>query len=173
MRCNARSVAAQHDRQGRGVSEAGQRAQEPVLAKDDGVDAMGQLAELVDALVELLDGRVELLDGHVDGGPAPSLSVGPSERRLRQSKLERDGQQPLLGAVVEIAFQPTRAWSTGLHDAGSRCLQLPQPCPDRRLESLVVHGQPRRGADLAVEQVGVEVGVVLDECHGLWTSPIA
>ncbi len=76
----------------------GQRAQrrlEAALGQHRGVDAARQLAQLVRRRGELVRGLVE--QRAASGSRCP---------RARQAQVEREPDEPLLGAVVEVALEP-------------------------------------------------------------------
>ena len=70
------------------------------------MDAAGQLAQLLQRVRELLAGALEVL---VVGVPAGG-----------QAQHQRERDEPLLSAVVEVALQPPALVVAGLDDAGAR-----------------------------------------------------
>ena len=84
------------------------RRAQAAVGQDGGMDPAGQLAQLVEALGELVLRLREQLAG---GGRVLA------QRRLDQAQVERDGDQPLLRAVVQVALQPPALGVAGLDDA--------------------------------------------------------
>ena len=79
------------------------------------MDAARELAQLLEALGELLAGLVQDLRG----GRRVVRDARP-----REAHLERDGDEPLLGAVVEVALEAPAGGVAGLDDARARGGQL-------------------------------------------------
>ena len=79
------------------------------------MDAAGQLAQLLERVRELGAGPAEELSRGVGIARQPGLSEP-------QRKRERD--EPLLRAVVQVAFEPPAFGVAGLDDARARAAQL-------------------------------------------------
>jgi hypothetical protein len=71
---------------------------------------------------------------------------GPRPERLflENSDGERQGHEPLLGSVVEVAFEPVALGVAGLDDPRPGSLHLCGLGADLRLQPLVVDGQAGR-----------------------------
>ena len=84
------------------------RAQ-PAVGQHRGVDAAGDLAQFLGRGGGLGDGAVQA-----------RIEVAELGRhgRLRGAQLQGQGDQPLLGAVVQVAFDAPPGLVTGRHDAG-------------------------------------------------------
>ena len=92
-----------------------QRRAEAAVGEDRGVDAARQLAQLVERARELglrLDEQAEDVVG------------AALERALGEPQLQRERDEALLGAVVEVALQPAALGVAGLDDARARGGQL-------------------------------------------------
>src|SRR5690242_688029 len=63
---------------------------------------------------------------------------------LREAELERQRDEPLLGAVVEVALEPATLADRHLHEPRARGLQLLDPRAELGLQALVLELQ-RRG----------------------------
>ena len=121
------------------------------------MDAARELAQLAQRELELLR---DLLD-HRDGG-------GIVEARLEQVQVQREPDELLLGAVVQVALQAPARGVARLDDAQPRDPQLLDARAEVRLEALVVDGKPgRRGG--GVHELGPRVHrrVVDDRGHRL------
>ncbi len=94
-----------------------QRHRQPVAAQHRGIDAPGDVAKL------LQRGR-HLRPWLGSAAPAPARRP-PCSPPASQFEGERD--QPLLGAVVQIAFQPLALLPAGFEHPDPRALQLLQP----------------------------------------------
>jgi len=73
--------------------------------------------------------------------------------RAGEPEVVGEGQQPLLGAVVQVAFQPAAFAVAGLDDADAGGSQLVELRERLGLQPLVLQRKPDSGADLAL-QVG-------------------
>jgi hypothetical protein len=98
------------DRHGRSRGERLERRSQPALAQDRGVDAAGQLAQLVQRETKLLPRRCEQLLG------GRRVLVEP---RLDIAQVERHAHEALLGAVVEVALDAPPFGVGGLDQAGA------------------------------------------------------
>ena len=94
------------DRQRRAVGQRPHRRLQPALGQHGGMDAARQLAQLLQGVRELVAGELEVA---VLGMPA---------RRQPQHQRQRD--EPLLRAVVQVALQPPPLGVAGLDDARAR-----------------------------------------------------
>ena len=77
----------------------------------------------------------------------PSGSV--VQRRARQPQVQRERDEPLLGAVVEVALEPAPLVVAGLDDARARGAQLLEPGAQLGLQPLVLERERGRRADRA------------------------
>ena len=91
-----------------------------------------------------------------------------AELRLEQPQLERERDQPLLGAVVQVALEALALAVAGLDDPGPRAAQLLQPGAQLHLQARVLERDAGGGRD-AVEQLGLveQRRVVHERGHGL------
>ena len=97
------------------------------------MDAAGELAELGERGLRL--GR-----GLVEAQLRRRIEV-VAEARARQAKGQSQGDEPLLGAVVEVAFDPLSLGVPGGDDPRPRRLDLVELGLDLGLESGVVGGE--------------------------------
>ena len=74
---------------------------------------MRQAAQLLDRRFRVVADRLELRDDPI-----------VLDLLLRHPKLDLDRHQPLLGAVMKIALEPTALAIAGLDDPQARCAQL-------------------------------------------------
>ena len=109
------------------------------------MDAAGQLAQLAERERELLLRAVDQLVGPV--GIRVELALGEPQR-------ERERDEPLLGAVVQVALQPPALLRAGLDDARAGGAQLLDAGAQLGLQPLVLHRQAGGGRDRA-QQVGL------------------
>ncbi len=106
------------------------------------------------ARVELLLGAAEQLLGRV--GVLAQLALG-------QAHGQRERDEPLLGAVVQVALEPAALGGPGLDDPGARGAQLLDPGAQLGLQALVLDREARGGRDRADElRVVAERAVVHD-----------
>ena len=105
----------QLDRDRRSRRERLDRGRQAALGQHRGMDAAGELAQLRRRLRELLAEALEERSGRL------GLALEP---RPRHAHVEREGHQPLLGAVVEVALDLPPRRVGGLDDAGARGAQL-------------------------------------------------
>ena len=83
-------------------------------------------------------------------------------RRMRQ----REGDEPLLGAVVQVALEPAALRRAGLDEPGARRPQLLDARAQLRLQALVLDREAGRGGDGAHELgVVAQRAVVHDRAH--------
>ena len=118
---------------------------EAAVGQDRGVDAARELAQLGERERELLLGAVEQLVGPV--GVLVQLALGEPQR-------QRERDEPLLGAVVQVALQPPALLRAGLDDPGARGAQLLDAGAQLGLQALVLHREAGGGRDRA-QQLGV------------------
>ena len=83
--------------------------------------------------------------------------------RAGQLQVQGECQQPLLGAVVEVALDSSALPVAGLDDARARGAQLLEPGAELGVEALVLHPQPRRGGDRGDQLLGVVEPPVVDD----------
>src|ERR1700680_4446659 len=132
-----------------------QRLCQTFVGKQGRVDAAGEIAKGVERFVGIafeLAENCRSLGGISDG------------KHLDDAQLDLEGDQVLLGAVVEVAFKPASLAVRGADQALSRGAKLVDP-------SL----QCRREPDVLQDQAGLVGEVVhqldLDRCERLTTSP--
>ena len=128
----------QLDRDRRAPREGGDRGGEAFVGEDRRVDAARERAELLERAADL---GVRLAEELVDRG------VSSSDPAAGELEREPDPEQPLLGAVVEVALEPPPLGVSGLDDAGARGAHLGELGAELRLQPRVLEGQARRGAD--------------------------
>ena len=100
---------------GRPRGERLERGGQPAVGEDGGVDAARELAQLRERVRELLPGSGEDLVGAVGVVPQP---------RLREPQRERERDEPLLRAVVQVPLEPAALVVAGLDDPRARGAQL-------------------------------------------------
>ena len=122
------------------------------------VDAVGQVAQLLDRVLHRVAERVE----HLGGG----LGV-VGEHVLGEAEVHRQRHEVLLGAVVEVALDLAPLGVAGGHDAGTRgaqvvvgALQVLEALLQRGVELHVVEGEPDLAGQLGEHPV-VLVGEVV------------
>ena len=145
-----------------------ERAREPALREDSRVDAVRELAQLLDRDLELVGRRREQL---VDLGVCFR-----AELALRAPELERQRHEPLLRAVMEIALDPAALLVRRGDDARPRLLHRLELRPDLGMEARVHEREARRGGDRldelrllaqrrVVDEHGQRLALVLDPGH--------
>ena len=128
-----------------------ERDAEPVAGDHSRVQAVGDRAQLLERDRDLLAGGFDL-----------RLRLGiVGELVGVHPELERERDQPLLGAVVEVALEPLALLLAGLDHARARALELLQLRLELDLQAPVLERDPRRRADrLQQLRLLVERGVV-------------
>ena len=127
------------------------------MVERGGVDAARELAQLLERRRELAARRRHQLLGR--GGVAPDVG-------LDHPQLQRDRDQPLLRAVVQIALEPAALGVAGGHDALAGRLHLGEPSLGLLQQALVLERHRRRRADrLDHLRIVVERGVVDERRH--------
>jgi hypothetical protein len=118
------------------------------------VDPAGELAQLVQGGAEL---GVRL--GEEVGG---AVCV---RAELRAGELEREAEreQPLLGAAVEVALEPSPLLIAGTDDARPRGAQLGELCAQLCLQSLVLEREPGGRPRSGEQRASLEQHRVVDE----------
>jgi hypothetical protein len=119
----------------------GQRGRQPALHQDRGIDAVREAAQLVRGLPEV---------GAELGQDLQDLVVVAFGQLAGQAQLDRQGGEPLLGAVVEVALDAAPLTVGGGHDPGPRSPEF------GRLTAQLLNRGRQRGAELGV--VGGEFG---------------
>ena len=134
----ARAPHVEPDRHRGPAGQRPQRGGEPALGEHGRVDAPGQLAQLVHGRRRLLGQGVEL---------RVQLVRARGHGRLRRPQLHREGDQPLLGAVVQVALDPAAGVVGRGDDPGPRRgqLGLALGVRDRAGDQLGEARQPRLG----------------------------
>jgi hypothetical protein len=111
---------------------------------DDGrVDAAGDVTQLVEREGDLLPESGQLFPHALVGRQFP----------LEQPQLQRQGDQPLLRAVVQVPLEPAALGLRRLDHPRPRAVQLLQSGLQLGLQPAVLERDPRRRAD-AVQQLG-------------------
>jgi hypothetical protein len=113
----------------------GQRGQQPALHQDRGIDAVREAAQLVRCLPDV---------GAELGQNLQKLVVVAFGQLAGQAQLDRQGGEPLLGAVVQVALDPAPLTVGRRHDPGPRSLQF------ARLMAQLLNRGGQRGAELGV-----------------------
>jgi hypothetical protein len=103
-------------REGSRVSQAGQGSRKARLGQDRRVDPVGQLPEFIQGRLRLTGRLGEQRPG---GRVAVGLGTGAGEPQV-----VGEGQQALLGAVMQVALQPPAFGVAGLDDADAGGAQL-------------------------------------------------
>ena len=111
---------------------------------------MGELPQLLQGRLRLVGRLGEQRSG---GRVAVGLGLGAGE-----PEVVGEGQQALLGAVVQVAFQPAAFAVAGLDDADAGGAQLVELGERLGLQPFVLQRQPDGGAELTL-QVGQRRGV--------------
>src|SRR5207247_10272113 len=107
----AAAAQAQLDGKRRPVGERLERRVEPPVGEHCGMDAARELAELFEGDRELTPGpRKQLFRGRWIGG----------ELRLGEAERDRERDESLLGAVVEVALEPAPLLVSGGDKTGAR-----------------------------------------------------
>ena len=133
-----------------------ERRGEPAIAEDGGMDAARELAQLRERGGELLIHPVDQL----------LRLLVRAHAATQDPQLDGQGHELLLGAVVQVAFEPAPGRVGGLDDAYPRCPQLLDPRSQVGLQALVVERQRRRGGG-GLNELGarLQAGVVDDRGH--------
>ena len=131
------------DRQRRGVGEGGQRGAYPGLGQHRGIDPVGEVPQFLQN-VSRLAGRPG--QGRLGRGVTVRLRGGAGE-----PDVVGQGQQPLLGAVVQVPLQPAAFGIGGLHDAGPGGAKLLELGEQLGLQPFVLQAEPDGRPDLALD----------------------
>jgi hypothetical protein len=124
-----------------------------VIGEHGRVDPARELPQLLDGCRNVCARGVEELD-------SPGSRV---EARGHQLQRDRERDQTLLGAVVEVALEPAPFGVTRLDDARTRGAELFEPGTKVRLQTLVLERDPGRGGDRADQLRLVAERTVVDE----------
>ena len=127
----------QHQRAGGLFGQRLQRRCQALLGEGGRVEAAGKPPQLLECLANLCLGFLQ-------GG---DISIGVI-LELGEPQRERQGDQTLLGAVVQVALQPPPFGVPPFDDADARSAQVRELGADLRLQPLVVEGDACRGGDL-------------------------
>ena len=138
-----RCQLAELHRQRRLVGERLERGRESRLAEDRRIDAVGELAQLVEGGRGLVAGRVQ--------HPGELLVTVGGRAGTREAQVVRQREQPLLGAVVEVALEPAPLGVARLDDPRARHAQIVELGQHLGLQPFVLEREPDGGADLALE----------------------
>jgi hypothetical protein len=110
----------------------GQRGRQPALHEDRGIDAVREAPQLIRRLPDV---------GAELGQDLPDLVIVAVGQLAGQTQLDREGGEPLLGAIVEVALDPAPLAVGGSHDPRPRSLEL------GRLTAQLLHRGRQRGAE--------------------------
>ena len=127
-----RQPALELDRHRRAAGERLQGGVQPALGEHGGMDARREIAQLVDRLPGVGERAVDELASAVDVG---------GEALARELELDHQRDEPLLGAVVEVAPEPSAFRVARLDDPRARGPQRLQPGPQLDLQARVLHRQ--------------------------------
>ena len=110
------SLDVQLDRNRGAPGQRAQRRPEAALGQDRGVDSARYLAELI-------LNRGQLVGDSTDAVPE-ALGAPAGTDLLSQAEFERQGDEPLLGSVMEVPLDPPAGCVRGGHDPSARLGQL-------------------------------------------------
>ena len=119
------------------------------------MDAAREVAQLAEAQLELVD--------QLSSCAAVSTCRA---RPCARGEAQREGDQPRLGAVVEVPLDAAALGVGGVHEAGARGVELDQPGAQLGLEPLVLQ-QQRGGGAGGAHRLPVLGPVVHDDGHAL------
>ncbi len=123
------------------------------------MNSVRELAKLGDRSAQLGLGLVE--------APREFLVLIGFELRPQEAQREREPDQTLLGAVVEVAFQPAALGVARFDDASTRGAEILELRAHFGLETLVLEREARRGRNLLDElRIVEEAGPVEKHCDG-------
>ena len=127
------------------ILERGQRPAQPVLGERARMQPAGQLAQLLEPGVELTGGILQQL-----GRPGRVLV----ELGLGDAQQQRRCDEPLLGAVVEVALQSATLFVAGSNDAGARRLEILAGlrARDRERDEVAERGEAELGIRRAADR---------------------
>jgi hypothetical protein len=149
----APDVDGKPDGQGRARRQRLERDREAMAAEDGGMDSPSHVPQLLEREPDLTSGRIELL-----------LELGlVRELLLEQAQPQRQRDQPLLRAVVEIPLEPLALLLSGFDHAGSRSLQLLEASPELRVQAPVLERDAGGRADSIEQLVLVVERAVVDQ----------
>jgi len=145
----------ERDRERTSTRERVERCREALLGEDRRVHAPRELTELVNGRLELVDrGREQAVDLGI------GVFAGPA---LGNAELEGQRNQPLLGAVMQIALDPAPLVVRRRDDTPARLLHLLKLRPHLRLEAGILEREPGGGTGRPNELGLVEQRRVMDE----------
>ena len=114
------------DRYRRLAGEGAERDREAALREDPGVNSTGEVAELLHGDLHLFGGSGE--------EPLDIVVGAPAEPPLRAFQLQGERHEALLGAVVEIALDPSPLLVRGCDEPRARILHHGQLRLDLRVQ---------------------------------------
>ena len=132
MRREPLAVGADADRDRRAAGERLDRGAESLVDEHGWMDAPCQVAQLPQGLAQLLLGFGDELGG---------LAVG--DAGADELECETDAEQPLLSAVVEVAFEPATFVVSGADDARAGGAQLFELGTQLGVQAFVLEREPR------------------------------
>ena len=116
---------------------------QPVPAEHGGIDAAGDVPQLGQRRRHLLLRPPQPMPGRVVAG-----------RVAEQAQLQRQRDQALLGAVVQVALQPLPLLPARLDHPLAGSVQILQPGPELGAQPPVLQGDPRRRGQ-RLDQLGL------------------
>jgi hypothetical protein len=131
------------DRDRRTVGQRRECRTETRLGQDGWIDAVRQLPELTEPG---LHGGQRLLQE--EPGRVVHFGLGA---RVRQADVVRQGQEPLLRAVVKVSFEPASFRVAGLDDPRPRGPDFAELTEYLRLETLIFQAETDSGAEFPLE----------------------
>jgi hypothetical protein len=131
------------DGQRGGVGQRRQRGRYAGLGQHRGIDPVGEFPQLLQRASRLLDRF-----GERDLGRGVTVVPGAG---AGEPDVVGQSQQALLGAIVEVSFEPAAFGIGGFDDAGPGRAKLFEPGKQFRLQALVLDAEPDRGPELAFE----------------------
>ncbi len=147
------------DAKRRPFGEGLERGGKPLVAEDGRMDAVRELSQLGDRPAQLGLGLVEVR--------RKLLFLIGSELPPQETQREREPDEALLSAVVEVALEAAAFGVARLNDAGTRGAEILELHASFGLQALVLKRQARRRRDFLDElRVVEEVGPVEQHCDG-------
>ena len=106
--------------------------------------------DAVREISELAEGGLRIAGRLRDERSRLDVAVGLG-RRPCEAQIVRESEEPLLGAVVEVALEPAPLGISRLDDARARDSEVLELGQDLRLQALVLEREPDGGAHLVLE----------------------
>ena len=137
-----------------GLGERVQSRGEPFVGQHRGMESVGDAPQRVDRRLQLGGRRAEKFGAE---------GVALRDVRPGHAQADQQGDQPLLGAVMEVAFQPAALAIAGRDDPDARGAQIGLLDSKGGLQTLVVECQPHRRGDLVDDLVVVEQSWAMEQ----------